>query len=59
MFICTHDEKLIEKFKQYNYPLIRTQKVGEHTVFIFKNLNRLVFSLDEKKKFVLTNRLFL
>ena len=58
MFILTNDIEMVNKLMALNYPVIRKTERDGNTIYCFKDINRLIFSYEEKKKIVYSNKLF-
>lgn len=57
MFVGTYDHELVNKLKQYGYPVVNTFPCGEHTVFLFKDIKKLSFTLEDRDKIFYSNKL--
>lgn len=57
MFIGTNDVAIANDLKKTGYPQVKEFTVSGQTVFLFKNINKVNFSVNDSKKVFYTNKM--
>ena len=57
MFIGTHSDEMAYKLEVNGYPLIKKYTVDDKTIYIFKDIRKLTFNIDNGRDIFYTNKM--